>query len=469
MLKNIKNHKLCLLILLTTAVFYSLISIIPHINSQTNAFDLGIFNQAMQKYANFSFGPNTIREVPTLLADHFELLLFIFSPLYHLFGSYTLLIIQIIFALFGGLGCYLLIQKETNNKFLAISSLIIFSIFFGLITAIAFDYHNNVIGAMFIPWLFYAIKLRKIKLYYLILALLLFSKETMPLIAIFFGIGTILSEKKDAKIHGIITTIISVIYFFASLKIISHFNNGTYDHWIYASLGNSPMEAMQTIIYHPLQSLNMLFDNTVKIKMWILLLMSGGILTIFQPKYLILMIPIIAGKFFSSEEVYWGFSHHYAVEFAPIIAISSILTINKFKKETIKKGLALVIIASNIIILSQIHLYNGEKISRIFDMNYYKNPAKEDISTALKIVGKADSVSAQNTFIPHLTNDKIYLFPKVNNSKYIILNINDKNIWPFKSQKELIEEIEKIDQNNEYRNIYESNGIIVYEQIHRNK
>ncbi|MEK7547679.1 MAG: DUF2079 domain-containing protein [Patescibacteria group bacterium] len=449
---------------MVAAIFYGLLSIIPHINFQTNAFDLGIFNQAIQKYASFSFGPNTIREVDTLLADHFELLLFIFSPLYHLFGSYTLLIIQILFSLFGAFGCYLLIHKETTNKFLATSSLIIFLIFFGLITAIAFDYHNNVIGAMFIPWLFYTLKLRKIKLYYLILTLLLFSKETMPLIAIFFGIGTILFEKKEVKKHGIITTIISVIYFFASLKIISYFNNGTYDHLPYATLGNSPIEILQTIVYHPFQSLSMLFDNTVKIKMWILLLMSGGILTIFQPRYLLLMIPIIAGKFFSSEEVYWGFSHHYAVEFAPIIAISSILTINRLKKENIKKGLALVIIALNIIILSQIHLYNGDKISRIFDINYYKNPFREDISSALEIVKKADSVSAQNTFVPHLTNDKIYLFPKIDNSKYIILNINDKNIWPFKSQKELIEEIEKIDQNNNYRNIYESNGIKVLER-----
>ncbi|OGJ42266.1 hypothetical protein A3I58_00760 [Candidatus Peregrinibacteria bacterium RIFCSPLOWO2_02_FULL_39_10] len=207
-----------------------------------------------------------------------------------------------------------------------------------------------------------------------------------------------------------------------------------------------------------------MFDNTVKIKMWILLLMSGGILTIFQPKYLILMIPIIAGKFFSSEEVYWGFSHHYAVEFAPIIAVSSILTIDKFLKSNFKKISAIVVIILNIVILSQIHLYNGGKISRIFDINYYKNPIKKDISSALKIIEKADSVSAQNTFIPHLTNDKIYLFPKINDSKYIILNINDKNIWPFKSQKELIEEIGKTEQNNNYQNIYESNGIKVLER-----
>lgn len=460
-----KNYQLALIFILTTAaVFYGLLSIIPHFNFQTNTFDLGIFNQAIQKYANFKFGPNTIREVHTLLADHLELLLFIFSPLYHLFKSYTLLIIQILFSLFGALGCYLFIKEETKSRFFAISSLIIFLIFFGLITALAFDYHNNVIGTMFIPWLFYTLRLRKIKLYYLILALLLFSKETMPLIAIFFGIGTILFEKKEMKGHGIITTIISVIYFFASLKIIAYFNNGSYDHWPYASLGNSPIEVLQTVVYHPFQSLELLFDNTVKIKMWILLLMSGGILTIFQPRYLLLMIPIIAGKFFSSEEVYWGFSHHYAVEFAPIVAISSILTINKLKKENIKKSLALAIIISNIIILSQIHLYNGDKISRIFDMNYYKNPLREDISEAIKIVEKAGSVSAQNTFVPHLTNDKIYLFPKIAESKYIILNTNDKNIWPFKSQKELIEEIGKIDQNNNYQNIYKSNGINVFER-----
>ncbi len=455
-----------MVIFIIIVIFFALLTLIPHYNFQTNAFDLGIFNQAIAQYAHFEFGPNTIREVPTLFADHMEITMLLMSPLYWIFGSYTLLIIQILMLVFGALGCYLLVENTTKNRVLATASAVIFSIFFGMVTAIAFDYHNNVIATMFVPWMFYTWDLKKFKWFYLYLILFLFSKENMALMAIFLGLSMIIFGERKAKVHGIVTVLVSAVYFIFVLKLISYLNGGSYDHWAYEALGSGPLSALKTIAFHPVQSFFLLFDNEIKIKMWILLLISGGALSFFQPKFAILLIPLIAQKFFSSDQAFWGFSHHYAVEFAPIIAIGSVMVIYKFFPKKLVNAAAVFLVLLNIGISSQIHLYNGDTILRIFNSKYYAGPEeKENIIEVLDLVKNAKSVSAQNTLVPHLRNKEITVFPEIADSEYILLNMNSKNTWPIKSALELEQRLNSVKENQNYQQLYAKKGVYAFKKL----
>jgi len=171
------------------AILYSIVSIVPHYNFQTTAWDLGIYNQAVYQYAHFTIAPNTIYEVPILLGNHFAILMLIVSPFYWLFGSYTLLIFQIIAILLGGLGVYLFIKLKTQDILLAFGGLLIFYFFYGNYSALAYDYHNNVVGIMFLPWILYALEKKKITYYYILLGFLLLAKENLSLIALFLGLS----------------------------------------------------------------------------------------------------------------------------------------------------------------------------------------------------------------------------------------------------------------------------------------
>src|SRR5690606_24943581 len=182
---KIHQHRHFILISILFFVIYSLISLVNHYHFNTSAFDLGIFNQTLYHYSHLQLGPNTVRGVPILLADHFELILFLFAPLYWIFGSYTLLIVQILAVHFGALGLYLFIQHKTKDQWLALGSTLLFYLSFGVMNALAYDYHNNVVGIMFLPWLFYMFELKKFKSYYLFLALFLITKENMALVSAF--------------------------------------------------------------------------------------------------------------------------------------------------------------------------------------------------------------------------------------------------------------------------------------------
>lgn len=447
------------------SVAYFLVSIVPHINFQTNAFDLGIFNQAIRQYSHLQIGPNTVRGVSNLLADHLEGILFLFAPFYWLFGTYALLLIQIASVILGALGVYLLVKRESkNNQWIALTALVVFLLFFGVFTALAFDYHNNVIGAMLIPWLLYFISSRKFRAYYLVLILFLLTKENMALISVFLGVSMMIFEDRKIKKHGLITFLASIAYFFVSLKIITYLN-GSYDHWPYASLGDSPLEALKFVLVHPIDALTLLVDDPSKIKMWLLILVSGGILAILKPKYFLLLIPVIGQKFFSNEPSFWGYTFHYSIEFAPIIAIGAVLFIATLKNKRFQRLSLVVLVFLNIAILTQVRFYNGDKIFRIFDADYYELSNREELSYVLDRLKNAESVSAQNTIVPHLKNDRIYLFPQISDSEYIALNLDDDNIWPFKNKQELIDELEKLKKNPKYLKIYESNSVYLFESV----
>ena len=101
----LRNNRWTILILLVFATLYSLVSIVNHYNFRTYAFDLGIYNNVIYDYSKFSLNDNSVMhiEFENVLSDHFSLLLMFFAPLRYLFGSYTLLVVQICSILFGGL------------------------------------------------------------------------------------------------------------------------------------------------------------------------------------------------------------------------------------------------------------------------------------------------------------------------------------------------------------------------------
>lgn len=465
--ETIKTHQWYILSSCLFLGIYTAISIIRHYTFHSNAFDLGIFNQTLYSYAHLKLGPNTLRGISILLGDHFEPILFLFAPLYWVFGSYTLLIVQIGFVMLGGLGTYLLLMRETKNEKLSITGSILLFLSFGLLQAMAYDYHNNVIGAMLIPWLFYFIKTKNFRWYYIILVLFLMTKENLALMTVLLGISIMIFEDKETKKHGLITTLVSTIYFIAILKIIiPALNHGTYDHWSYFALGSSPGEAIKHIILHPFTSLSLLFDDELKIKMWAIALASGGIFCIIKPKYGLLLLPIMAQKFFSSDKLYWGYTFQYSVELASVIPIATIICIYQIKdikKRWIIVGLMIII---NIVIVSRMTFYDGTKMRDIFSSKYYAPlENKESLNEAIKLMETNASLSTQNTITAHLAGrDVIYQFPIIKDSKYILLNLGDSHIWPIKNMEEFIELKKRIDIDIRYEKIYEKNNILLYKK-----
>ncbi|MBD3299891.1 MAG: DUF2079 domain-containing protein [Candidatus Moranbacteria bacterium] len=460
---RIKNKGLWLIVLFFL-IIYSAFSLVNHYNFRTNAYDLGIFNQALYQYSHFESGPNTVRGVSNLLGDHFEPILILFSPFYYFFGSYTLLIVQVFLIILGGIGVFYLLELKDCGKFLAYGGVLIFFLFFGIYDALSFDYHNNVSGIMLLPWLLYFFYKRQFKLYFGLLFLFLLFKENLSLIAFFLGLMIIFFEDKKYKKIGFATVLISVIYFILIIFLVIPFFNSDHEYYYFSSyLDAAENFSIFDLLILPLKVTASFFDDELKIRMWVLLMLSGGFLAVLNPRFLVLIFPVIVMKFYSKNHLYWGHIFHYSVEFAPLVSIYAILAIKKFFRLKHRKFLVILLICSNIVILARIRFFDSTKVVKIFSKSHYVLSYDRDVLIeAFQKIPKNASVSAQNSIVPHLEDRReVFLFPHNKEADYFIFNLGDNNIWPVVNPQEIEKFIELKVRSGEYKIIFEENSVFV--------
>ena len=114
-----KKDRGFLIVALIFCIIYCLISLVNHYNFRTYALDLGVYTNALYDYIHLQWNDSTsfLAEAENLLADHFDIYLIIFSPLSLVFGSYTLLVVQIFSVIVGGYGVFRYFRdwKETRG------------------------------------------------------------------------------------------------------------------------------------------------------------------------------------------------------------------------------------------------------------------------------------------------------------------------------------------------------------------
>ena len=402
-------------------VLYALISLVNHYLFKTYALDLGLYTHAMYDYAHFRIDDcSMFKAVPqSILSDHFDLYLAILSPLIYVFGSYTLLIVQIVAVLFGGWGVCKLIGLYTENGWMPVLAVTVFFFSFGIIHALAYDYHSSVLTAMLLPWLLFFLKKRSFALASLFVVLFVIGKENMSLWLFFIAIALMWDYRRDKGVlwHLLAYAVLSLAYFFIINMIVMPRIGGSGGGFArYAHLGDNYVDIASRLIMHPFETIQMLFTNTngisnfdgIKEEFYVCALASGMLLTLLKPNYLIMIVPLLAQKMFAVDPNFWGISFQYSVEFVPVLVVSSFLVLVKLKNGKWRLALSLVLLLSTVltsfytigvpksaILVDQLCVYQGRHYEQEeFDVHY----ARE----LLKMIPDDASVSATSNFVPHL-------------------------------------------------------------------
>ena len=222
---NKRQKNITLAAVFTVAgVMYCLISLVNHYLFKTYALDLGLYTHALYDYAHFRAADCSMFKVveQNLLSDHFDLYLIILSPLIYLFGTYTLLVVQIMAVLLGGWGVYKLIGLYTDDDWMPLLASAAFLFSFGVIQPFSFDYHSNVVTAMLLPWLLYFIKQGRYGLASLFVVLFVIGKENMSLWLFFIVTALMWDYRKEKKTlwHLVAYAFFSLVYFFVINMIV---------------------------------------------------------------------------------------------------------------------------------------------------------------------------------------------------------------------------------------------------------
>jgi uncharacterized membrane protein len=424
-----KESKVAMLgVLLVSLVVFALISWVNHRLFRTYCLDLGYYSQCLWDYAHGRMNQSMIIETypKPCLASHFDLYLLLFSPLVFIFGTYTLLIVQIAFILIGIYGMYKLLCEYTDNQWIPVFAALSYSFFFGVIHAMAFDYHSDVLIAAALPWFFYFIKRKRYWLGGISLLFILIGKENAGLLMIFVSIGLMWDARKDKKELLVLLCylFVSVLYtYIVIMKVMpnldSQSGNSVYGGVIrYTDWGYSVWEILRNVLTHPWLAIKAMFNHPNKVEFFICLLLSGALVAIGKPNYLFMMIPLIAQKMLTFDESLWGISNQYNVIFAPLVIAASYMAVSKFSKTCAATVLSfmmlLMVLGTSFYTMQDPKTWIRRENVAFYDKSHYIQPlfSVTEAKKMMELIPEDASVCASSCFCPHLCfRDTIYIFP----------------------------------------------------------
>lgn len=486
---NYRLPKSVYVVLIFFLLLYCSISLINHYEYRTFALDLGMFNQALYAYAHgekalFTLDPSGV--ITPFFATHFSPIMYLYVPFYYLFGSYTLLLIQIGAILYGGVGIYKLAELKLsgNKKIIILIILIQFFCCWGIFSALSFDFHNNVIGAMLVPWFVYYFNKDKKLSVVLITILMLLTQETMGLWLMFIIAGVLIDNrkkvrKKEVVFFGIPLIIFCGLYAVTVISYVMPYLQGSQHNLQfsrYNHLGNNIQEIMIAVCRHPFDTLKMLFVNTthqpdyngIKAEFYITALLSGGIFLLFRPAYLLMTIPIIAQKMLSNNFAFWGINYQYSIEIIPLISFAIIATcgfLNKIKSIVFITFISTVFINFKTLDHRQSKWYNASN-ARFYQYTHYRADMNvRDVNKALAQIPDDAVLSVSSRLAPHAAFRRfIYHYPVIKDATYIVLDKTGEYPYPFNNKSEYLAHIVQTKADTSWKILIENKDVIIFQK-----
>ena len=338
---------------------YLITGITNHYLFRSYAFDYGVYNYAFWDYSHFHISPCSLYGLNdskvNFLQDHFSLTLFFLIPFYWLLnwltGTYTLIILQTFAVIFSGWALLKYITIKSNNSWIGLGAMLYYFLMQARYASLSSDCNIAIFSGCLVPFFLYYFEIKNRIASVTILLLTLVSREDMPLWFIFILLTLIIihRKEKDRVIFCGLLIVLSLSYFIVLFSIIipSIEEPGkSYSLFNYSVLGKNPLQALLFIFSHPLKTLDLLFINQlsdpqydqVKMEFYITYLISGGFILIFNPKYIIWFIPLVAQKMLNDIPARWSINWYYAVPIATMLPISVFLVISNIEKSYLKYG-----------------------------------------------------------------------------------------------------------------------------------
>ncbi len=428
--------------LVVFGLIYADISLVNHANFRTYALDLGAYTNAMYDYIHGRFNDSMVfkAQAENLWADHFDLYLIVFSPLVLVFGTYTLLIVQIVALLIGGVGVYRCVLYRSSHQHLALMAALSFYCSFGVYAALAADYHSNVVAACVLPWFIDAVHRNLWKRAVLLGICIWIGKENMALWLMFVCIGLAILHRTTPRkaFLLLIFAVFSLMYFVAVIGwIMPSFSlHNAYPHFHYTCLGEGFGSALYHVIAHPIDTLRLLFVNHqghahgdyVKMELHLMVLCSGLPLLFWRPAYVVMLLPIYGQKLFHDQLSMWGIGHQYSIEFVPVMAIGIFDVISTWTSVRTQRVVGWTVVtmqlACSIRWMDRTIYYTPKSHVRIYAPDhYFRKYSTDEAHRLLSSIPEDAIVSAQSPYLPHLSlRDKVYQFPMIHDAQWIVLN-----------------------------------------------
>ena len=393
------------------AFFWIAFTFARHLHFQTQAWDMGIFDQLFWNTIHGRFMEGTLEELPNHFGVHFSPSLLLLTPFYAIFQSpYTLLLLQVLALTAGAFPIFEIAKRKLPEPFpLLLAAGYLLSPSLHWITT--YDFHEI---AFFVPSFLFAwnaLESGKLNAAAVFFSLAAGTKEDAILAVLFAGLAIMAMNRGDKRLRkfGALLAILSLIYFTAVTKIfMPSFGGGLLRLDRYSHLGNSGIEIVRNILTDPLLIFKTVLTAEKLSYLFWLLIPTAGTALFYLPSTA-LLIPGLAENLLTNFPAQFSGTYQYDAILLPGIFIASIYGISYFlNRQPEKKNLL-----SNILILTVVgsYLLRSPVNPVFFPLDIFRSGPETSIySELVSRVPAGASVSASTNLVPHLSRRKeIYM------------------------------------------------------------
>jgi uncharacterized membrane protein len=365
---------------------------------------------------------------------HLNPILYLFVPLYSLRPHpTTLLLIQSALTAMAGYLFFLISSHLLKNQPISLLIQIALLSHFATVSAVLSEFHAYTLSIFFASLLVYFFIKKNFWAYYPTLILFFLVQENTTLASIFFGSYLILFTKH--KLPGLITTVLSIAYFFLAIKlIIPAFSS--YHAYIFESaygnpLGNNLSEIITNSVIHPNILIKQIFSPE-NLNYLSKLLIPLSPLVIFSPASLLVAVASLATNLISSSSLLKSQLMHYESIAVPFFFLSLVLGI-KFLHRLPKFIPILILI---IFTLFGYKKFTSPRLNPHLIFFHEYTSLDQKIDKIISLIPPTASVSTQDYLSGHLTNRRfLYFFPVYSEKSDYVFVANQQSTWPLSAEK----------------------------------
>ncbi|PSF35651.1 hypothetical protein C7H19_15525 [Aphanothece hegewaldii CCALA 016] len=439
-------------------------SIIRHRLFQSNALDLGWFDQGVYL---ISQGKNPIISFVDyhILGDHAAFILYPIALLYKIYNSvYWLLAIQALALSLGAFPIYQLsLQADLKHK-IAITLSTAYLLYPLIFNVNLFDFHPDVIAVPALLWAVLAARSNSIIGFLVAIVIVLSCKAIFSLTVAAMGIWLLLFEKK--RLYGSIAIILGIAWFILSTQVIIPILTGN-DAAIemadsrYSYLGNSVGEIIKNIFLKPNLILGKLFSlANLEYIIFLFIPVIWGL----SPRYLsplIAAIPTLALNLITDYLPQKNLTNQYSLTIIPFLFIAVIAT-EAAGKGWLKRPKYIILWSLVAFIALAKYGYFGSIYLKTLD-------TWQATQKAVSLVNTSGGVLTNSAIAPHLTHRPLVKLAiqgsetlDLKQFDHILLN---KRHPGWSSSPELIQQfITRLEQIPEFKLTYQQDEVFLYQK-----
>lgn len=363
---------------------YATLSVLRHRRFEVTSWDNAIFEQAVRGYAGLG-APIIDVKGPGFnqLGDHFSPILVLLAPFYRVVpAAETLLVAQAVLLAISVAVVSSLALRRLGTRVGGVLALC-YGLSFGLVSAVAVDFHEVAFGAPLLALAGAAYVDRRWTQVVLWTLPLMLVKEDLGLTVAAVGVVLWLAGQRR---RGVLLAVVGVVG--AALVVLvwlPAFNPaGVYEHG--AKAGGDVGLALSLFV-------------DVERKLLTVLVTFGvtGLAALFS-RWALLVLPTFAWRFVGDVEFYWGTEWHYSVLLMPIVFVAAVDAIQRHRELRWAAVPAAVVTVVMLVGSPMADLVDGQ--------TYREGPREAAAQEALSLVPEDATVITDLGLMTHLTTDR---------------------------------------------------------------